>query len=53
MTLDCRNIAREAYDLADSEELIAPLVREALQVIDQALDTYGWVTSITLPVALI
>jgi hypothetical protein len=27
--------------LADSQEPIAPLVKEALHVIDQALDTYG------------
>jgi FAD synthetase len=41
MALSCRGIAREVYELADSREPIAPLVKEALQVIDQALDTYG------------
>ena len=41
MALDSRVIAREVYDLADSQEPIAPLVEEALHVIDQALDTYG------------
>ena len=41
MALDCEAIAKEVYDLAESEEPIAPLVKEALAVIDQALDIYG------------
>ena len=41
MALFCRNIAAEVYDLADSQHPIAQLVKEALEVIDQALDTYG------------
>ena len=32
--------ANEVYDLAYSEEPIAPLVREALEAIDQALDDF-------------
>ncbi|THH12096.1 hypothetical protein EW146_g7825 [Bondarzewia mesenterica] len=34
-------IAQQIYALAVSDEPIAPLVKEALQVIDDALDTYG------------
>jgi FAD synthetase len=41
MALNCRDIATEVYNLADSREPIAPLVKEALEVIDQALDIYG------------
>ncbi|KAI0050336.1 adenine nucleotide alpha hydrolases-like protein [Auriscalpium vulgare] len=39
--MDHAAIARDVYDLAASDEKIAPLVKEALQVIDDALDTYG------------
>lgn len=42
--MDCRNIAKEIYELANSQELIAPLVKEALSVIDQALDAHGYAT---------
>jgi FAD synthetase len=41
MALDCQAIAKGVYDLAESQEMIAPLVKEALEVIDQALDTHG------------
>lgn len=39
--LDRKTIASEAYALAESNEPIAPLVKEALDVIDDALDEYG------------
>jgi len=32
--------ANEVYDLAHSDEPIAPRVKEALEVIDQALDDF-------------
>ena len=38
---DRRAIASEAYALAESSEPIGPLVKEALDVIDAALDEYG------------
>lgn len=37
--------ANEVYDLAYSDEPIAPRVKEALEVIDQALDDFKWVRS--------
>ncbi|KAJ7764570.1 hypothetical protein DFH07DRAFT_377939 [Mycena maculata] len=40
-TMDCKNIAKTVYDLAGSEDPLAPLVKEALAVIDEALDTHG------------
>lgn len=40
-TFDRKTIASEAYALAESNEPIAPLVKEALGVIDDALDEYG------------
>lgn len=39
--IDYREISRAVYALADSQEPIAPLVKEALGVIDDALDSYG------------
>jgi len=41
MIFDRKTIASEAYALAESKEPIAPLVKEALDVIDNALDEYG------------
>jgi hypothetical protein len=41
MGFDRRAIASEAYALAESSEPIGPLVKEALDVIDAALDEYG------------
>jgi len=35
------SIAQEVYGLAESNEPIAKLVKEALQVIDDALDSFG------------
>lgn len=39
--MDYQKIASDVYNLAESDEPIAPLVREALQVIEQCLDQYG------------
>ncbi|KAJ7201048.1 hypothetical protein GGX14DRAFT_371578 [Mycena pura] len=39
--MDCRKVAETVYDLANSQDPLAPLVKEALDVIDQVLDTYG------------
>ncbi|GLB39756.1 putative phosphoadenosine phosphosulfate reductase family protein [Lyophyllum shimeji] len=36
-----RAIARQVYELADSDDPLAPRVKEALEVIDQALDAHG------------
>lgn len=41
--MDCKNIAVEVYKLAASDDPLAPLVKEALDVIDQGLDTHGYV----------
>jgi len=41
-TMDCKRIAREVYDLASSADPLAPLVKEALDVIDSGLDSHGW-----------
>ena len=42
-TMDSAKIADDVYKIAESDELIAPLVKEAIAVIEQALDTHGWV----------
>lgn len=39
--MDAAAIARDVYALASSNEPIAPLVSEALKVIDDALDSFG------------
>ncbi|KAJ7672551.1 hypothetical protein DFH06DRAFT_1176690 [Mycena polygramma] len=40
--MDCKQVAKTVYDLADDpQDSLAPLVKEALTVIDEALDTYG------------
>ena len=41
---DPSNLASETYALAASSEPIAALVKEALEVIDDALDEYGCAT---------
>jgi FAD synthetase len=42
--MDCKKIATEVYALAGQHsDPLAPLVKEALEVIDQCLDTHGWV----------
>jgi len=38
------NLASETYALAASSEPIAALVKEALEVIDDVLDEYGYAT---------
>ncbi|KAG6332373.1 hypothetical protein ID866_6714 [Astraeus odoratus] len=40
-SMDRQKIANDVYDLARSQEPIAPLVKEALDVIEQCLTTYG------------
>jgi hypothetical protein len=39
--MDYEKIARDVYSLAESDEPIAPVMREALEVIEQCLDQYG------------
>ncbi|KAF9453310.1 adenine nucleotide alpha hydrolases-like protein [Macrolepiota fuliginosa MF-IS2] len=39
--MNCRKIAEEVYSLAESDHELAPLVKEALKVIDECLDTHG------------
>ncbi len=39
--MDCKKVAEEVYALAESDHYLAPLVKEALEVIDQCLDTHG------------
>jgi FAD synthetase len=39
--MDYEKISRDVYSLAESDEPIAPIIREALQVIEQCLDQYG------------
>ncbi|KAJ7721043.1 hypothetical protein B0H16DRAFT_1386504 [Mycena metata] len=39
--MDCKKVAETVYDLANSQDPLAPLVKEALEVIDCALDTHG------------
>ncbi|TFK75613.1 adenine nucleotide alpha hydrolases-like protein [Pluteus cervinus] len=39
--MDHRKVADDVYALANSHEAIAPLVKEALNVIDEGLDTHG------------
>ena len=42
--MDCKKIATEVYALAGQQsDPLSPLVKEALEVIDQCLDTHGWV----------
>ncbi|TFY73820.1 hypothetical protein EWM64_g10190, partial [Hericium alpestre] len=40
--MDLPLVAQEVYGLADSDEAIAPLVKEALGVIEEALDRHGY-----------
>jgi hypothetical protein len=46
--MDCQKIAEEVYGLAKSDHLLAPLVEEALSVIDECLDTHGWVRTLSV-----
>ena len=39
--MDCKAIAKEVYALADNPtDPLAPMVKEAVQVIDECLDTH-------------
>jgi len=41
--MNYKKIADEVYALAESDHQLAPPVKEALLVINQCLDTHGWV----------
>lgn len=43
--MNCKSIATEVYQLAESQSPIAAMVKEALDVIDTGLDTHGWVAA--------
>ena len=47
--MDQNKIAEEVYELARSSEPIAPLVKEALDVIDQTLDEFGCALRLRAP----
>jgi FAD synthetase len=42
-SVDHRAVAKEVYDFASSQAPLAPLVKEALGVIDDAIDCFGYV----------
>jgi hypothetical protein len=46
--IDHREVAKAVYDLANSSSPIAPQVKEALEVIDSALDFFKCVGSFSL-----
>ena len=48
MTMDFDAVAGEVYGLASSSEDIAGPVREAVKVIEDALDSYGYVWRVIL-----
>ena len=51
--MGCKKIARDVYALAESpSDPLAPFVKEALQVIDQCLDTHRYVRELSLHVNL-
>lgn len=39
--IQMEQVAKEIYDLANSQDPLAPLLKEALQVIDEGLDACG------------
>ncbi|KAK7461019.1 3'-phosphoadenosine 5'-phosphosulfate sulfotransferase [Stygiomarasmius scandens] len=41
MRVKMDEIAKQVYDLANSEDPFAPLVKEALDIIDEGIDTHG------------
>lgn len=41
--VDYREVAKQVYDVASSQSPIAPLVKEALAVIEDAIDSFGYV----------
>lgn len=47
--LDQRAVAKQVYDFAASQAPLAPLVKEALGVIDDALDSFGCVPTLGSP----
>lgn len=50
---DSSTLASEAYALATSSEPIASLVKEALEVIDAALDEYGYAAHFSMIPSLV
>lgn len=40
-TMDYKTIAARVYDFAASSDPLAPLVKESLDAIDEALDAFG------------
>lgn len=45
--MNCKEIAQQVYDLAENRhDPLAPLVKEALEVIDHCLDTHRWVSQL-------
>lgn len=44
--MDCRRVSQEVYDLAQSpDDELGPLVKQALDVIDETLDAHGSATT--------
>ena len=41
--VDYREVAKQVYDFASSQAPLAPLVQEALEVIEDAIDSFGCV----------
>lgn len=41
-SMDLRQVAKEVYDFASSQAPLAPLVKEALGVIDDAIECFGY-----------
>lgn len=41
--VDYREVAKQVYDFASSQSPLAPLIREALEVIEDAIDSFGCV----------
>lgn len=41
--VDYRTVSKQVYDYAASQTPLAPLVKEALGVIDDAIDSFGYV----------
>lgn len=42
--VDYRTVSKQVYDYAASQTPLAPLVKEALGVIDDAIDSFGYVS---------
>ena len=42
--VDYHAVAKQVYEFAESDSPLAPLVKEALGVIDDAIDSFGYAT---------